>query len=107
LRTALPQNLGASRKQSWFAPEVRAEIARIVQIWTECRASSAAEGPLLFGHFTIADAMFAPVTQRFRVYGVPLEGAAADYVQAIAALPAVREWEAAAGAETLTVAQLE
>lgn len=107
LRSTLPMNLSAARAQSWFPQDVRGEISRIKAIWTECLERAGGEGPFLFGHFTIADAMFAPVTQRFRVYGVPLEGIPATYVRTIAELPAVREWEEAGRGEAEVVPQYE
>ncbi len=60
-------------------------------------------GPFLFGGFTIADAMFAPVTTRFVSYGVPLDGICAGYVEAVTALPAMQSWIAAAAAEPWTI----
>src|SRR5438309_1984650 len=56
-------------------------------------------GPFLFGHFTIADAMFAPVTTRFTTYAVALDPALQAYVAAIAALPAFQAWKADAEQE--------
>ena len=69
------------------ATAVDADIARISAIWRECVIKSG--GPYLFGAFTIADAMFAPVVFRLRTYGVALEGAAADYARAMLAAPAL------------------
>jgi glutathione S-transferase len=74
-----------------------ADICRVVQIWCEARRKSGAGGPFLFGGFTIADAMFAPVATRFRTYGLDLAdfgdtGAAAAYMQAILGLPQMQEW---------------
>jgi glutathione S-transferase len=78
--------------------QARAEIGRIVQIWTAARREFGAGGPFLFGHFTIADAMYAPVASRFKTYGLNLAylgdttGAAAAYCQTILDLPQMREW---------------
>ena len=80
----------------------RADIARVQRIWTDCRSRFAQEGPFLFGPFTIADAMYAPVATRFRTYGVALEPACRDYVEAIFALAAMQEWIAAAQKEAAT-----
>ena len=75
-----------------------ADIARIEALWGECRKSfgEAAGGPFLFGRFTIADAMFAPVATRFRTYSVSLSPMAEGYCQAIFADPDFRAWEEAA-----------
>jgi len=82
-----------------FRPEVKEEIRRILSIWTDCRQRYGGNKPFLFGDFTIADVMFAPVVSRFRTYGVPLEGFTAAYAEAIWSLPAMREWVAAAQVE--------
>ncbi len=76
------------------------DIARIQALWADCRARFGAGGPFLFGHFTIADAMYAPVCVRLRGWkGVVLTPEADAYIDAIFALPAMREWVAAAAAE--------
>ena len=61
----------------------------------------------MFGRFTIADAMFAPVALRFNTYAVPLDSVNADYVRTLLALPALQEWIEAARAETEVLPQLE
>jgi len=81
-------------------PETLADIARIECIWNDCRSRFEDQGPFLFGQFTIADAMFAPVVLRFVTYDVFPVGAAGDYGRTIMALPALQEWIAAAHAET-------
>ncbi len=75
------------------------EIARIVAIWSDCRAHFGGAGDFLFGRFGVADAVYAPVATRFVTYGVTLEGAAADYWDALMAWPDLRDWIAAAKAE--------
>lgn len=81
-------------------PAVQAQIARIVQIWSETRAAFGAGGPYLFGaELTAADAFYAPVVSRFRTYGVALEGAAAAYAEALWAHPFMQAWLRAADAE--------
>lgn len=74
---------------------VAADIARIEFMWGECRHrfGERAGGPFLFGHFTIADAMYAPVATRFRTYGVKLSPLAEAYCQAIFADPDFKSWE--------------
>lgn len=64
-------------------------------------------GDMLFGHFTIADAMFAPVVLRFITYDVKLDAIAQAYVDAVRALPAVQEWVAAAQVETETIPEFD
>jgi glutathione S-transferase len=76
-------------------PQANADIARIEKMWRECREmwGKSGGGPYLFGHFTGADAMYAPVATRFRTYGVKLGATAQAYCEAILADPAMREWE--------------
>ena len=85
----------------------RADIARIQQIWIECRKRYGKSGPFLFGGFGGADAMFAPVVHRFRTYAVEVAPAARDYMDAMMALPAFDEWTRAALAETLVIEKFE
>ncbi len=68
------------------------DVDRIAQIWTELRQKYAAEGPFLFGHFTVADAFYAPVVSRFATYGVRLPESAKTYADHILNLPAMQEW---------------
>ena len=75
------------------------EIVRIVAIWSDCRARFGGAGDFLFGRFGAADAFYAPVATRFVTYGVALEGAAADYRDALVTRPDLRQWIAAAKAE--------
>jgi glutathione S-transferase len=103
LRHALPMNLRA-RVRLPLAPAVRADIDRVVAIWEDCRARSGAGGPFLFGAFTIADAMYAPVVTRFHSYGVALPPASQAYADAVRALAPMREWAEAGLAETERIA---
>jgi glutathione S-transferase len=101
LRSALPMNC-RKRASNFVVPqEARRDAARITQLWRDCRARFAADGPFLFGGFSIADAMYAPVVLRFRTYGVAIGDVEQRYADAVLALPAVREWLAAAEAEGL------
>jgi glutathione S-transferase len=107
LRNQMPMNVRREMPGRARTPEVVAEVARIEMIWNECRSRHGAGGPFLFGAFSIADAMYAPVASRLRTYGVALTGAAAPYVTAIHALPAMQEWIAGAHAETEVNPQYE
>ncbi len=83
---------------------LEADIKRIAAIWRETRARFGKGGPFLFGAFTNADAMYAPVVTRFRTYGVDLsrfgdDGTGAAYMDAILALPAMAEWTEGAAEE--------
>jgi len=97
LRRRMPMNLRNSYPGRGLTPEVEADIARIVALWTDCRAT--ASGPFLMGDFCIADAMFAPVATRFVTYGVKLPPVCQRYVDTLIALPAMQLWYADARAE--------
>jgi glutathione S-transferase len=87
--------------------EVAANIDRIQRMWTECRQQHASAGPFLFGTFTIADAMYAPVVLRFRTYAVQLAGVCREYADTILALPAMQQWLQDAAAETEIIPAFE
>jgi glutathione S-transferase len=97
LRQNMSMDLVADHRGEGHTPEALADAARVMDIWREALAASG--GPLLFGRFTIADAMFAPVTTRFTTYGVDLDATCRAYVDAVAALPAMQAWRRDAQAE--------
>lgn len=103
LRTHMSMNLKERLPGTGRTPEVEANIARITALWTDARARFGGGGDFLFGRFSIADAMFAPVVTRFDTYGVDLPPVARAYADAVLALPAMREWTAAARAEPWTL----
>jgi glutathione S-transferase len=107
LRQNMPMHCDASYPGGGRTPEVLADIARISQMWNDCRARFGAGGPFLFGTFTIADAMYAPVVFRFRTYGVALDEVCRAYVDTMVALPAMQRWLAEATAETDVIAEYE
>lgn len=84
-----------------------ADIARVTALWSECRVQHGSGGEFLFGEFSAADAMYAPVVMRFRTYEVELPATCRAYADAILALPAMREWIAAAEAETERLEQFD
>ncbi|TCP14935.1 glutathione S-transferase [Crenobacter luteus] len=99
LREHCPMDLVHEDKSLPELPAVRADVERVIAIWEGLRARFLDDGPFLFGHFSIADAMYAPVVTRFKTYGVALPPAAAAYAEHILALAPMREWYAAARAE--------
>jgi glutathione S-transferase len=84
-----------------------ADIARIQQIWSECRQRYGKSGPFLFGAFGGADAMFAPVVHRFRTYAIDGVPEVRDYMNAMMAQPAFAEWTRAGLAETIVIERFE
>jgi glutathione S-transferase len=108
LRQHLPMNIRSSFPGRDVTPEVQADINRVMAIWRDCRTRfSEGKGDFLFGRFTIADAMYAPVATRFRTYRIELEREADAYCDAVMALPAMQEWIAAARNEPMVVEQFE
>jgi glutathione S-transferase len=107
LRTHMSMNIRKRYPDKGRTPESLADVARIIFIWSGCRARFGKEGPYLFGRFSIADAMYAPVVLRFRTYEVELPPDCRAYADAILALPAMQDWIAAAGAETESLPQFE
>ena len=99
LRHVLPMDIAASKPFVARTADVDGDIARIIEIWEGCRSRFVDAGPVLFGRFTIADAMFAPVVWRFLTYEIELPAASRKWVEAMLALPAMQEWHAAALAE--------
>jgi glutathione S-transferase len=102
LRSHFPMNIEASLPHIGALvlrdqPAVRADLARLVAMWTELLEQHG--GPLLFGHFTVADAYFAPVVMRLKTYALPVPERVAAYLQAVCELPGVQAWVAGALAE--------
>jgi len=88
-------------------PDAQANIARVQEIWTEARSRFGAGGPFLFGKFSAADAMYAPVVSRFETYAIDVSAPVAAYMQAMIALPAWQEWRGAALRETWVIPKFE
>ena len=102
LRNAFPMNIEAHLPELGARvlgeqPEAQADLARIVQMWTELLAASG--GPMLFGRFGIADAYFAPVVTRLATYELPAPKVIASYMARVLALQSVQAWVAEALAE--------
>jgi glutathione S-transferase len=96
LRRDCPMDVLLDQPMAEVPGEVAADMARIDAAWSDCRARFGAAGPFLFGAFSVADAMYAPVVTRIRTYHLAVGPVARDYCDAVMALPAMREWIAAA-----------
>lgn len=107
LRNNMPMNIRGRFPGQGQTPEVLADIQRIEAIWNDCRAHYSLGGRYLFGHYSIADIMFAPVCLRFETYGVELNGMARDYLQSMLAHPDMLEWKAAALVENDVIPEYE
>lgn len=90
LRSYAPMNLRASHPGKVSMDSVARDLHRLETLWGDLLASSG--GPYLFGPFTAADAMFAPVATRIRTYALPVSDLLGAYVEAIYSLPAFQEW---------------
>lgn len=105
LRNDMPMDLLSKLPTPPLSAALEADIRRIAAIWKDTRARFGRGGPFLFGAFSNADAMYAPVATRFRTYGVDLgrfgdDGTGAAYAEAVLALPAMAEWKRGAMSET-------
>ena len=96
LRTNMPMNIRATYPGKGMTQGVRADIERITGLWRDCRKRFTGATPkddgFLFGTFSAADAMYAPVVTRLRTYGVPLESDSEAYCTAILNHPAMKAW---------------
>jgi glutathione S-transferase len=96
LRSACPMNLGKRFGERDRGPAVARDVARVTEIFQEARGRFGSGGPFLFGEFSAADAMYAPVVTRLDTYSVPVDPVSRDYMNGILALPAYKEWLEAA-----------
>ena len=102
MRAELSMNI-AERIEVVPSAAAKADIARVTAIWRTAReAVGTASGPFLFGAFSVADAMYAPVATRFRTYGVDLDAVSAGYRDALLSLPPMEMWLADARNERAT-----
>jgi glutathione S-transferase len=99
LRDECPMNVRARNRRVPLTSQLAADIARVDEIWSGCREAHGADGGWLFGHFSIADAMFAPVLFRFQTYGAQLSAASATYLNHALKDPALREWQESSAKE--------
>jgi glutathione S-transferase len=107
LRNECGMNLHRQIRAIPLSSDARANVARIEEIWIECRERYGKLGPYLFGAFGAADAMFAPVVHRFRTYAIAAAPEAQAYMDTMMALPAFQEWTSAGLAETLVIDRFE
>ena len=106
MRSALPMNIKASFPHYRVWSRAQADIDRITEIWRDCLGAFG--GPWLMGaRRSMADAMFAPVTTRFRTYHVKVDAVCQAYCERILDMPEMREWEREARAEPEEVEELE
>ncbi len=111
LRQACPMNLAKRFNTPELSDDLKANVARIETIWRDTRARFGTRthdsGPYLFGPFTAADAMFAPVVTRLDTYQIPVAADTRTYMDTVLAHPAFLDWKSAALAEPWTIDDYE
>jgi len=107
LREQMPMNCRATNRKVAMTDDLAEEIARIDEMWTGLRVKYSADGPWLFGDFSIADCMFAPVVFRFSTYNVSVSETSEKYMQNVLASPKIQHWLEQARRERETIASEE
>lgn len=107
LRNECGMNIHRPIASKKLSEDAQANVARVQEIWTDCRARYGGQGPYLFGAFTGADAMFAPVVHRFRTYDIATSAPVRDYMKTMQANAAFAKWTEDALAETLVIPRFE
>jgi glutathione S-transferase len=107
LRALWPMNARARNRRTAMLPALEADVERIDEIWNDCRQRFGGGGPWLFGDYTIADAMYAPVVLRFNTYGARISETARWYMASVLEDAALQEWMQGARLEPWTIAAEE
>ncbi len=107
LRQSCPTNFRRAPRPTPIGEEVQADIDRIETAWAETRSAFGQAGPFLFGAFSAADAMFAPVVNRLHAYAIKVRPETRAYMDCVMALPAWQEWIAGGKAEPWFVEDYE
>jgi glutathione S-transferase len=100
-------NMRRAVKRVALTPEASADVARLEQAFQQAREAFGQAGPFLFGDFSAADAMFAPIVNRLHVYDVPVVPATKAYMDAVMTLPAWQEWHTQAQVERWAIPKYE
>ncbi|MDB5394984.1 MAG: glutathione S-transferase [Rhodospirillales bacterium] len=101
LRRELPMDIGADLPTPTLSPAATADVERVQAIWRDARSRFGGAGHFLFGRFSNADAMYAPVVTRFRTYNIPVDPVCAAYMLAVLSLHSMTEWYRAADEEQI------
>ena len=107
LREQMPMNCRAMGRKVHLPDDLTADIDRIFAIWSDCHSRYGDKGDWLFGDFSVADAMFAPVVLRFRTYGINIPDSAYVYAKRVLESPAMQDWLSAAETEIEVIAHEE
>jgi glutathione S-transferase len=103
LRGHCPMNLRRPVERRELTPQVEQDVARVTQVWRTAREQFGKGSSFLFGGFTAADAMFAPIATRFRTYDIPCDAVSRAYIEAIHDMPAFKAWRDAAYKESFVI----
>lgn len=104
LRSLWPMNARARNRHTVVTAALDADVERIDEIWNDCRVRFGIGGPWLFGDYSIADAMYAPVVLRFKTYGARISQTARWYMASVLEDDALQQWLQAAQHEPWTIA---
>ena len=107
LRNTLPMNARAGDRWVELGGDAVGDVERILEIWETCRSEHGKEGPWLFGSFTAADAMYAPVVLRLHTYGIEAGGLSTGYMETVLSDEYVREWIGGAEKEEEVIEKFE
>jgi glutathione S-transferase len=109
IRKACPMNLRRDIKlpPGGISEAVAGDVTRLEQLWAECRKEFGKGGPFLFGKFSAADAMFAPVVSRLQTFAIPVKKETRTYMNAVLTTPAFVKWKAESAAEKWIVPEDE
>ena len=107
LRGECGMNIHRPVRAKPLSADAKADVVRIDEIWSDCRERFGGEGPFLFGRFSAADAMFAPVVHRFVTYAIDVSPEARAYMAAMTSFGPFKEWTEAALKETLLIEKFE
>lgn len=108
LRQTCPMNLGKRFAAPPMTDDLKANIHRLETMWRDSRKRfGGGRGPFLFGHYTAADAMFAPIVTRFDTYAIPVAADTRAYMTAVLAEPSFLEWKADAFREPWRIPEYE
>ncbi|HKE43718.1 MAG TPA: glutathione S-transferase family protein [Steroidobacteraceae bacterium] len=100
LRSQCSMNIRATGRRVELTPDLKRDVERIDEIWRDARERFGSGGPWLFGDYSIADAMYAPVVTRFNTYGFEVSSISRAYMRTVLEDPAFKEWARAAEVET-------
>ncbi len=109
IRSACPMNLRRPIKlpPGGVSDAIAKDVARLEQLWTDCRKAHGKGGPFLFGRFSAADAMYAPVVSRLETFAIPVSKTTRNYMNAVFATPAFVKWKAESAKEKWIVPEDE